>query len=136
MFHSVPLKLCLPLLMHKCTVIMITLPLSPSVSPHRKNPIHFQEYSHDFSSSTPDGADSGDDSGDDKPMCPYGTTCYRCIHVHYDKTTHTKKQANKQAKNNLHDMYSMQYMYYALVCLLEYEYQFFFVDCITHGLLP
>ena len=61
-----------------------------------------------------------------------GAYMYIMIKLH----THKKKQANKQAKNSLHDMYSMQYMYYALVCLLEYEYQFFFVDCITHGLLP
>ena len=75
------LQIASPLHMHKCT---LTCDNPSSLSPHRKNPIHFQEYSHDFSSSTPDGADSGDGSDDDKPMCPYGTACYRCIHVHYD----------------------------------------------------
>ena len=58
-----------------------------------------------------------------------GAYMYIMIKLHTQKKN---KQANKQVKNN---MYSMQYMYYALVCLLEYEYQFFFVDCITHGLL-
>ena len=39
-----------------------------------KNPVHFNEYSHDFDDDVIND-DIIDD--DDKPACPYGTSCYR-----------------------------------------------------------
>ena len=48
---------------------------------YRKNPVHFREFSHDFSSpgaDTINGGGAGSDSDDSgKPECPYGTDCYR-----------------------------------------------------------
>lgn len=42
----------------------------------RKNPAHFKEYSHDFSSADADDGDSDYDDSD-KPVCPFGADCYR-----------------------------------------------------------
>jgi len=43
---------------------------------YSKNPVHFKEYSHNFSDDDKDDdKDSGED--DDRPACPYGTACYR-----------------------------------------------------------
>ena len=48
---------------------------------YRKNPVHFREFSHDFSSTDVDTISSGDVGSDnddtDKPECPYGADCYR-----------------------------------------------------------
>jgi len=53
---------------------------------HRKNPVHFKEYSHTDKDSKADDDDDGDDDdddealgdgSDDRPECPYGTSCYR-----------------------------------------------------------
>lgn len=41
----------------------------------RKNPVHFQEYSHDDGEDDDDSDDDKDD--EDLPECPYGTSCYR-----------------------------------------------------------
>ena len=49
---------------------------------YRKNPAHFKEYSHDFSSADSadvDEDDVSDDDDSDKPICPYGADCYRYI---------------------------------------------------------
>ena len=42
----------------------------------RKNPVHFREYSHDFSRGDCGSMDSKGGS-DDRPVCPYRAECYR-----------------------------------------------------------
>jgi aprataxin and PNK-like factor len=72
---------------------------------YRKNPVHFQEYSHNFSS---DEDENGSDSDSEKPECPYGTACYRKNAEHRRqyrhtappstgsrRTTRTRKRSNK-----------------------------------------
>lgn len=39
---------------------------------YRKNPVHFQEYSHDNEDN-----DKNYDNDEDRPECQYGTSCYR-----------------------------------------------------------
>ena len=62
-------------LSHACTCGITTL----NFFDHRKNPAHFKEYSHDFSSVDSIDTNSGDESDDsERPLCPYGADCYRC----------------------------------------------------------
>uniref|UniRef100_A0A8C5MDF8 Aprataxin and PNKP like factor n=1 Tax=Leptobrachium leishanense TaxID=445787 RepID=A0A8C5MDF8_9ANUR len=72
---------------------------------YRKNPAHFQEFSH------PGDDDYGDEengSQDDRPECPFGTDCYRKNPQHKLEYKHTKppgrrlrKRATKKGKSVL-----------------------------------
>ncbi|XP_048698708.1 aprataxin and PNK-like factor isoform X3 [Caretta caretta] len=44
---------------------------------YRKNPVHFQQFSHPGDRDYHDVAVVSQDDDDDRPECPYGTTCYR-----------------------------------------------------------
>jgi len=60
---------------------------------YRKNPTHFEEYSHNEEDDKTDNNDSGDRSdgaADDRPDCPYGTSCYRKNPQHKRDYRHTK----------------------------------------------
>ncbi|MGH0131425.1 UNVERIFIED_CONTAM: hypothetical protein FKN15_054057, partial [Acipenser sinensis] len=43
----------------------------------RKNPMHFQEFSHPGDSDYQEDKASDEDESDNRPECPYGTDCYR-----------------------------------------------------------
>ncbi|XP_075060035.1 aprataxin and PNK-like factor isoform X2 [Mixophyes fleayi] len=58
---------------------------------YRKNPTHFQEFSHPGDSDFVEN-ESQDDS-DDRPECPYGTDCYRKNPQHKLEYKHTKPPA-------------------------------------------
>ena len=53
----------------------------------RKNPVHFQEYSHDQEES-----DDEENSADDLPECPYGEYCYRQNPRHRREYKHTPRK--------------------------------------------
>ncbi|NXK90434.1 APLF factor, partial [Formicarius rufipectus] len=44
---------------------------------YRKNPLHFQQFSHPNDDDYCDMEVATQDSGDNRPECPYGTACYR-----------------------------------------------------------
>ncbi|NXU01592.1 APLF factor, partial [Buphagus erythrorhynchus] len=44
---------------------------------YRKNPIHFQQFSHPNDDDYPDMEKVAKDDNDNRPECPYGTACYR-----------------------------------------------------------
>ncbi|RMC07868.1 hypothetical protein DUI87_15337 [Hirundo rustica rustica] len=44
---------------------------------YRKNPIHFQQFSHPNDDDYHDMEVVAQDDNDDRPECPYGTACYR-----------------------------------------------------------
>ncbi|XP_063297585.1 aprataxin and PNK-like factor [Pelobates fuscus] len=74
---------------------------------YRKNPAHFQEFSHPGDG---DYCDEEDDSQDDRPECPYGTDCYRKNPQHKQEYKHTKppgrrlrKRATKKGERALDD---------------------------------
>ena len=52
----------------------------------RKNPVHFQEYSHDQPS---DESENEDESN--LPECPYGEYCYRKNPRHRKEYKHTPR---------------------------------------------
>ncbi|XP_077342065.1 aprataxin and PNK-like factor isoform X2 [Lithobates pipiens] len=71
---------------------------------YRKNPVHFQEFSHPGDS---DYRGSQQDDYDDRLECPYGTDCYRKNPQHKLEYKHTKppgrrlrKRTTKKAKKN------------------------------------
>lgn len=73
---------------------------------YRKNPVHFQEFSHPGDSDYRDSGSQEDDY-DDRPECPYGTDCYRKNPQHKLEYKHTKppgrrlrKRTTKKAKKN------------------------------------
>ncbi|XP_009981530.1 PREDICTED: aprataxin and PNK-like factor [Tauraco erythrolophus] len=44
---------------------------------YRKNPIHFQQFSHPHDDDYHETETVTQDNDDDRPECPYGTACYR-----------------------------------------------------------
>uniref|UniRef100_A0A671EGW7 Aprataxin and PNKP like factor n=1 Tax=Rhinolophus ferrumequinum TaxID=59479 RepID=A0A671EGW7_RHIFE len=44
---------------------------------YRKNPVHFQHFSHPGDSDYGGSQDMCQDEADDRPECPYGSSCYR-----------------------------------------------------------
>ncbi|XP_018422438.1 PREDICTED: aprataxin and PNK-like factor [Nanorana parkeri] len=77
---------------------------------YRKNPVHFQEFSHPGDSDYLDVESGSQDDNDDRPECPYGTDCYRKNPQHKLEYKHTRppgrrlrKRAAKKAKNALDD---------------------------------
>ncbi|NWS46905.1 APLF factor, partial [Probosciger aterrimus] len=46
---------------------------------YRKNPIHFQQFSHPNDDDYYETESIAQDDNDNRPECPYGTACYRCI---------------------------------------------------------
>lgn len=44
---------------------------------YRKNPVHFQHFSHPGDSDYGDAQVTGQEETDDRPECPYGASCYR-----------------------------------------------------------
>ena len=52
----------------------------------RKNPVHFQEYSHEEES------DKSEEEQDDLPECPYGEYCYRKNLRHRRDYKHTPRE--------------------------------------------
>ncbi|XP_046848646.1 aprataxin and PNK-like factor [Xenia sp. Carnegie-2017] len=76
---------------------------------YRKNPLHFQEYSHSNNCDVEFEDDSDDRSGNDLPECPYGESCYRKNHKHrkeYKHISHQKtreRTAKKKAAGKIRD---------------------------------
>ncbi|EMP31774.1 Aprataxin and PNK-like factor [Chelonia mydas] len=56
---------------------------------YRKNPVHFQQFSHPGDRDYHDVAVVSQDDDDDRPECPYGTTCYRKNPQHKLEYKHT-----------------------------------------------
>lgn len=59
---------------------------------YRRNPVHFQEYSHDDDGTkdNENSDDNGDNSNDDRQECQYGISCYRTNPQHKRDFKHTK----------------------------------------------
>ncbi|XP_069464459.1 aprataxin and PNK-like factor isoform X2 [Ambystoma mexicanum] len=57
---------------------------------YRKNPAHFQQFSHPGDSDFLDGTKGSQDDEDERPECPYGTDCYRKNPQHKLEYKHTK----------------------------------------------
>ncbi|XP_064411781.1 aprataxin and PNK-like factor isoform X2 [Latimeria chalumnae] len=82
---------------------------------YRKNPVHFQEFSHpgddDYSKPGEAAKEGDEDDSDDRPECPYGTACYRKNPQHKEEYKHTsvseterrrpKRKAAKKGKSVL-----------------------------------
>ena len=56
----------------------------------RKNPVHFQEYSHDQESDNSE--EEKEEEKDDLPECPYGEYCYRKNPRHRREYKHTPRK--------------------------------------------
>ncbi|NWS83842.1 APLF factor, partial [Toxostoma redivivum] len=56
---------------------------------YRKNPIHFQQFSHPNDDDYPDMEMVAKDDNDNRPECPYGTACYRKNPQHKLEYKHT-----------------------------------------------
>ncbi|XP_015778992.1 PREDICTED: aprataxin and PNK-like factor [Acropora digitifera] len=72
---------------------------------YRKNPTHFEEYSHNEEDDKTDNNDSGDRSdgaADDRPDCPYGTSCYRKNPQHKRDYNHTKSLGRPKRQGTKH----------------------------------
>ncbi|XP_067031216.1 aprataxin and PNK-like factor [Acropora muricata] len=72
---------------------------------YRKNPTHFEEYSHNEEDDETDHNDSGDRSdgaADDRPDCPYGTSCYRKNPQHKRDYRHTKSLGRPKRPRTKH----------------------------------
>ncbi|XP_056423879.1 aprataxin and PNK-like factor [Hyla sarda] len=67
---------------------------------YRKNPVHFQEFSHPGDSDYCDVENGSQDDSDDRPECPYGTDCYRKNPQHKLEYKHTKPPGRKLRKRN------------------------------------
>ncbi|XP_074063711.1 LOW QUALITY PROTEIN: aprataxin and PNK-like factor [Macrotis lagotis] len=57
---------------------------------YRKNPIHFQQFSHPGDEDYRDTEIMNQDEDDNRPECPYGTSCYRKNPQHKIEFKHTK----------------------------------------------
>ncbi|XP_072907355.1 aprataxin and PNK-like factor isoform X2 [Hemitrygon akajei] len=60
---------------------------------YRKNPLHFQEFSHPGDSDYEDPL--GEEDDDNKPECPFGTACYRKNPQHKKEYKHTQPPESK-----------------------------------------
>ncbi|XP_028398617.1 aprataxin and PNK-like factor isoform X2 [Dendronephthya gigantea] len=70
------------------------LPLCPyGARCYRKNPVHFQEYSHEQEES-----DNEENSPDDRAECPYGEYCYRQNPRHRRDYKHTPQPKTRERK--------------------------------------
>lgn len=67
---------------------------------YRKNPTHFQEFSHPGDSDYCDVENGSQDDNDDRPECPYGTDCYRKNPQHKLEYKHTRPPGRKLRKRN------------------------------------
>ncbi|KAM3931352.1 aprataxin and PNK-like factor isoform 1-T2 [Leptodactylus fuscus] len=67
---------------------------------YRKNPVHFQEFSHPGDSDYRDVDNWSQDDNDDRPECPYGTDCYRRNPQHKLEYKHTRPPGRKLRKRN------------------------------------
>ncbi|XP_069811204.1 aprataxin and PNK-like factor [Dendropsophus ebraccatus] len=67
---------------------------------YRKNPVHFEEFSHPGDSDFGDVENGSQDDNDDRPECPYGTDCYRKNPQHKLEYKHTKPPGRKLRKRN------------------------------------
>ncbi|XP_051868908.1 aprataxin and PNK-like factor isoform X2 [Pristis pectinata] len=69
---------------------------------YRKNPVHFQEFSHP---GDPDYEDPlvGEEDGDNKPECPFGTACYRKNPQHKKEYKHTQPPGKSALDNESDD---------------------------------
>ncbi|XP_069624841.1 aprataxin and PNK-like factor isoform X1 [Ranitomeya imitator] len=65
---------------------------------YRKNPVHFQEFSHPGDSDYRDVENGSQDDNDDRPECPYGTDCYRKNPQHKLEYKHTRPPGRKLRK--------------------------------------
>ncbi|XP_062912195.1 aprataxin and PNK-like factor [Mobula hypostoma] len=65
---------------------------------YRKNPLHFQEFSHP---GDPDYEDplGGGEVDDDRPECPFGTACYRKNPQHKKEYKHTQPPESKERRS-------------------------------------
>ncbi|XP_070588686.1 aprataxin and PNK-like factor [Erythrolamprus reginae] len=75
---------------------------------YRKNPIHFQQFSHPGDSDYPD-SEVLTQVDDDRPECPYGTACYRKNPQHKLEYKHTappeseRRQTRSKVRSDLVD---------------------------------
>lgn len=67
---------------------------------YRKNPTHFQEFSHPGDNDYCDAENGSQDDNDDRPECPYGTDCYRKNPQHKLEYKHTRPPGRKLRKRN------------------------------------
>ncbi|NXK40722.1 APLF factor, partial [Piprites chloris] len=71
---------------------------------YRKNPIHFQQYSHPNDDDYHDTEMISQDNNDNRPECPYGTACYRKNPQHKLEYKHTappgKRTVEKDSAND------------------------------------
>uniref|UniRef100_A0A8D0BCF7 Aprataxin and PNKP like factor n=1 Tax=Salvator merianae TaxID=96440 RepID=A0A8D0BCF7_SALMN len=65
---------------------------------YRKNPIHFQQFSHPGDSDYQDPESVSQDEDDNRPECPYGTSCYRKNPQHKLEYKHTKPPESERRR--------------------------------------
>ncbi|XP_069090181.1 aprataxin and PNK-like factor isoform X3 [Pleurodeles waltl] len=80
---------------------------------YRKNPVHFQQFSHPGDSDFDDTSKESQEDNDERPECPYGTDCYRKNPQHKLEYKHTKppqresgrpaRKATKKGKSVMED---------------------------------
>ncbi|XP_078505713.1 aprataxin and PNK-like factor isoform X3 [Lissotriton helveticus] len=65
---------------------------------YRKNPVHFQQFSHPGDSDFQDVSKESQEDIDDRPECPYGTDCYRKNPQHKLEYKHTKSPERESGR--------------------------------------
>ncbi|XP_021565880.1 aprataxin and PNK-like factor [Carlito syrichta] len=71
---------------------------------YRKNPVHFQHFSHPGDSDYQSIQIMGQDETDDRPECPYGASCYRKNPQHkieYKHSTHLVRSVLDEDNDNV-----------------------------------
>lgn len=72
---------------------------------YRKNPMHFQEFSHPGDSDYQEDKASDEDESDNRPECPYGTDCYRKNPQHREEYKHTlPPETGERRSKRKHDL--------------------------------
>ncbi|XP_068088408.1 aprataxin and PNK-like factor isoform X2 [Hyperolius riggenbachi] len=67
---------------------------------YRKNPVHFEEFSHPGDSDYHVAESGSQDDADDRPECPYGIDCYRKNPQHKLEYKHTQPPGRRLRKRN------------------------------------
>ncbi|XP_060239683.1 aprataxin and PNK-like factor isoform X1 [Meriones unguiculatus] len=68
---------------------VLRTPCMYGASCYRKNPLHFQHFSHPGDSDYGDGQVTDEGATDNRPECPYGTACYRKNPQHKKEYRHS-----------------------------------------------
>ncbi|XP_023576657.1 aprataxin and PNK-like factor isoform X2 [Octodon degus] len=67
---------------------------------YRRNPVHFQHFSHPGDSDYGGVRVTGQDETDERPECPYGASCYRKNPQHKIEYRHSRPQVSSAAVEN------------------------------------